>query len=57
MAKSKIIYEESYKKGSKINKNEVLRMIVENIDKINIDMHKRTKYDDGTEGLTVEIRY
>lgn len=52
-----IVYQEKYKKGVFLNKEEVKRMIDDNIDKMTMDMKERKKYSDGTEGLVLEIRY
>ncbi len=57
MAKDEIQYQENYKKGNVINKNEIKRMIDENIEAIIITMSKRTKYKDGTEGIVIEVRF
>jgi len=55
--KTTIVYQEKYKKGVFLNKEEVKRMIDENIDKMSMEMRERKKYSDGTEGLVLEIRY
>jgi hypothetical protein len=55
--KTKVVYQESYNKGSIINKSEVKRLIEENFDKIVMEIKQRTKYSDDTEGIVVEIRY
>lgn len=59
MAKDKVTinYQEKYKKGNVINKNEVLRLITENIDKITIEMRSRTAFSDETEEMVISIRY
>ncbi len=57
MAKVTINLREKYKKGTVVNKQEVLRLISENIDKITIEMRERTAYSDNTEELTISIRY
>ena len=55
--KTVITYQEKYKKGVFVNKEEVKRMIDDNIDKMTMEMKERKKYSDGTEGLVLEIRY
>lgn len=55
--KASIVYQEKYKKGNVINKQEMLRSITENFDKITIEMRERTAYSDKTEGIVIEIRY
>lgn len=55
--KAKAIYQEKYKKGTMVDKNEVKRLIDENIDKITMEMKERSKYSDGTEGIVIEIRF
>jgi hypothetical protein len=55
--KASIVYQEKYKKGSVINKQEMLRLITENIDKIIIEMRERTVYSDKTEGIVIEVRF
>ncbi len=57
MAKVTIIYQEKYKKGNVINKQEMLRVIKQNIDKITIEMRERTKYSDETEEMVISVRY
>jgi hypothetical protein len=55
--KVSIVYQEKYKKGNIINKDEMKRLINDNIDAIKMEMRERTKYSDGTEGITIEVRY
>jgi len=55
--KSKIVYQEKYKKGSVVNKHEVKRILDENLDKILVEIRERTKYSDNTEGIVVELRF
>ena len=59
MAKEKVTINlrEKYKKGSVINKQEILRMVTENIDKIIIELRERTAYSDNTEEVVISIRY
>jgi phage-related protein len=55
--KNNFLYQEKYKKGTIVNKREILRMISENIDKITIEMRERTVYLDKQEGIVIEVRY
>ena len=55
--KTVVTYQEKYKKGVFVNKEEVKRMIDDNIEKMTMEMKERKKYSDGTEGLVLEIRY
>lgn len=57
MKKTKVNHQEKYKKGNVINKNEMLRLITENIDKITIEMRERTAYSDNTEEIIISVRY
>jgi hypothetical protein len=57
MAKVTIKLQEKYKKGVNINKQEVLRMVTENLDKITMEVRERTAYSDNTEELIISIRY
>lgn len=57
MAKAKVILQEKYKKGVVVDKNEIKRMIDENIEKIVIEIRETLKYSDGTEGIVIEIRF
>lgn len=57
MEKTKVTYQEKYKKGNVINKKEMLRLITENIDKITIEMRERTAYSDKTEEIVISVRY
>ncbi len=56
-AKTKVVYQENYNKGSIINKNEMKRLIDENFDKVVMEIRQRTKYSDDTEGIVIEVRY
>lgn len=51
-----IMYREKYNKGCEINKNEIHRLISENIHKIKVELRERTKYSDNTEEIVVSIR-
>ena len=55
--KTKVVYQENYKKGSIINKSEMKRIIDENFDKITMEIKQRTKYSDDTDGIVIEVRY
>lgn len=55
--KATINYQEKYGKGNVINKNEMLRLISENIDKITIEMRERTAYSDKTEEIVISVRF
>jgi hypothetical protein len=57
MEKTKVTYQEKYKKGNVINKKEMLRLITENIDKITIEIRERTAYSDKTEEIVISVRY
>lgn len=57
MAKVTINAQEKYKKGVNINKQEVLRLLTENLDKITLEIRERTAYSDNTEELIISIRY
>jgi hypothetical protein len=47
-AKTMVMCQEKYRKGTIINKKEMKRLIDENFDKITMEMRERTKYSDGT---------
>lgn len=55
--KATIVYQEKYYKGNVINKQEMLRLISENIDKITMEMRERTAYSDKTEEIVISVRY
>jgi hypothetical protein len=55
--KTTIVYQEKYYKGNVINKQEGLKLISDNIDKITMEMRERTKYSDKTEEMIISIRF
>lgn len=59
MSKEKVSinYQEKYKKGVVVDKNEILRLISENINEITIEMRERTAYSDKTEEIIISVRY
>jgi hypothetical protein len=57
MAKPRVILQEKYKKGVVVDKNEIKRMVDENIEKIVVEIRETLKYSDGTEGIVIEIRF
>ena len=54
--KVSITYQEKYKKGSIIDKQEMLKFITENIDNIIIEIREVTKYSDRTESIVICIK-
>lgn len=55
--KTTINYQEKYKKGNRISKEEVLRLMTENIEKIRVELRERTAYSDNTEEIVISVRY
>jgi hypothetical protein len=55
--KTTIKYQEKYYKGTVIDKEEILRLISDNIDKITIEIRERTAYSDKTEEIVISVRY
>lgn len=54
--KVSITYQEKYKKGSIIDKQEILNFITENIDNITIEIREITKYSDKKESMVIYIK-
>ena len=57
MAKNSITYQETYKKGTVVDKLEIKKMLDDNIDNIVVEMRERTKYSDGIEGIVIELKF
>jgi len=55
--KRKIFYQEKYKKGIVIDKNEIKKIFDDNFDDIIIEIREKIIYSDKTEGVVIELKF
>lgn len=53
----KLIYLEKYRKGTFVDKRQILKLMTDNIDKLSIEARQKTISTDKGESLVIEIHF